>query len=991
MSENLIVGPISKGLKNDVLPFNVDNDSFPQLINAYQWRSRVKRKRGTQLLNRLTRQIDNATIQTDGSGNFSGNLISLLGLESTSSIMLNSIIIGTDRFVDTNPPTGILTGTTIGTGTINLATGQLTIVGGPPSTIIQFQYFPSLPVMGIEDLALIPTEFPGTIAFDTVYSYNVESAFPFPTSDVSFYKNPAVDAINLPGYVPKTALTPTSWNGNDYQQFWSTNYQGAFWATNGIAVPFDPSIVGMQFKPIVTVTVTSVGPPAIVNLQITGHGLEIGDFVFINEVVTTTGINFQTGYVIGPPVDANNVTVEFPFATITGNGTVGIAQYLTNRANPAIDSLRWYDGDPNNTSNGWVNFSPVLSEGFYSIANLPPAIYYLVGARMIFPFKDRLLFIGPVVQSSSISPKYLQDTVIYNQNGTAFYTASYTNEPSPTVDTPTNPNIVFHSILVPDSQTATSTAYFEDQTGFGGFVSAAVDQPLLTVSANEDTLIMGFYSLQTRFVYSGDDILPFAFFTVNSELGSGSTFSAVNMDQGVITRGSRGYIITNQTSSERIDLEIPDEVFEISLTNNGNERFCAQRDFIAEWIYFTYPTDMESNELSPFPNQTLQYNYRDRSWAIFNECYTTYGSFRKQDGFTWATVGSIYPTWADWNEPWGSGVSNLLQPLVIGGTPQGFLMTRNVGTGEGTSIAIQGISGNIVTSPDHCLNEGDFIQITGVIGTIGYEVNSFIFRAFMITQNTFMLDPNIVGTGTYLGGGLITRLYKPFIQTKQFPAAWGLARKTRLASQQYLLSATDNSQIQLLIYLSQNQTTPYNTGLIYPDPNSINNSLIYSTILFTCPESTNLGLTPANINLQMVTAAQQSQIWHRINISLLGDTIQLGFTISDAQMRMLVASDNPTVITGATNANPCILTCDAEFATGDLIKISGVMGMTQLNGNIYNVIMSDDTTVTIGVDSTGFDIYISGGQATPVDYNNPTAEVELHGFILDISPSMLLA
>ena len=35
----------------------------------------------------------------------------------------------------------------------------------------------------------------------------------------------------------------------------------------------------------------------------------------------------------------------------------------------------------------------------------------------------------------------------------------------------------------------------------------------------------------------------------------------------------------------------------------------------------------------------------------------------------------------------------------------------------------------------------------------------------------------------------------------------------------------------------------------------------------------------------MVTAVAQQQIWHRINTSLLGDTVQVGFTLSDFQMR----------------------------------------------------------------------------------------------------------
>jgi hypothetical protein len=128
-------------------------------------------------------------------------------------------------------------------------------------------------------------------------------------------------------------------------------------------------------------------------------------------------------------------------------------------------------------------------------------------------------------------------------------------------------------------------------------------------------------------------------------------------------------------------------------------------------------------------------------------------------------------------------------------------------------------------------------------------------------------------------------MYIPFVQTKQFPVAWGMARKTRLGPQQYLFTTTDEGQVTLLIYLSQNADDPYNNGPIIPDSNSTNNGLIYSTVLYTCPESTNLGLTPANINLNMVTALAQAQTWHRMNTSLLGDTVQLGFTLNDEQMR----------------------------------------------------------------------------------------------------------
>ena len=929
----LVVRPIDKGLRTDRLAFNIDNDSFPYLLNAYEWRGRIKRKRGTSFLGRLTRFFNSTssaytgtavnpsfTITFDGSGN--ANLLGpytnatpiSFSLQVNGNIVPGSVsIVGSVGPVTYTDPTkdGFLTPTgTGGPNTINYATGAILIPAQAGGTAtVTFLYFPDLPVMGLEDWITATEAFPGTIAFDTTYAYNILTLSPYSIYDISFYKNPPT--TTYPGYTHKATVTPTTWNGQDYQQFWTVNYQGAFWATNGINIPFNTENIGMQFKPIVTVTVISGGPPAIVSLQITAHGLVVGDFLFINEVVTTTGINWQTGYVTAV-TDANNVVVEFPNATIATNGTGGIAQYLTNRSNTTIDCIRWYDGDPTNGSPtapvlngnlGWVNFMPPLSRAPFSIDDQPAEIYYLVGARMIVPFKDRLLFLGPVIQSSTGIPLYLQDAVIYSQNGTPYYTASFTGDVS-------SSTTVFTPILAPLNQTATANAYFEDQTGYGGFIAAGYDQPITTAVSNEDVIIIGFSSKQTRLIYTGDDLIPFNFFSINSELGSSSTFSSITLDRGAVTIGQNGIIITSQVSAQRIDMQIPDQVFEFNLENNGIQRICAQRDFINEWIYFTYLINSDDQGIYLYPNQTLQYNYREDTWAIFDETYTTYGQFRILEDDSWATIGNRFPTWESWNEPWASGASTLLQPDVIAGNQQGFIVFRDRGTAESVSLSVENIVGNTVTSPNHCLNNGDYIVITGALGTIG--VNGNIYSVANATQNTFVLTGIPVPSGTYGGGGLIQRMYVPYIQTKQFPLAWDMARKTRIGNQQYLLTTTSNGQITLLIFLSMNDESPYNFGPIIPSDDVLNNSLIYSTILYTCPESTNLGLTAANINLQMVTGSQQNQIWHRMNTSLIGDTVQIGFTMSDAQMR--------------------------------------------------------DTT-----------------------FSNQFAEIELHGFILDINPSQLLA
>jgi|SRR5579872_286593 len=919
MGEKIVIGPITKGLRNDVTPFNIDNDSFPVLVNAYQWRSRVKRKRGTQFLGRLTRYFNSTSLSynpgalvltLDGGGN--GNILTAFSLQVDGNIVPGSVTLvasgGPTTYTD---PTrdGYLTPTgTSGPNTINYATGAILIPAQAGNTVTAtFLYYPDLPVMGLEDFISNSTQFPGTLGFDTVYAYNITTTFPALIYDVSFYKNPpATFPTNYPSYVQKATVTPTSWNGEDYQQFWTVNYQGALWATNGIEIPFDPTNVGMQFAPASTITVSSQTATTLV-VVITNCPLIVGDFVFVNEFTSTTPanattLNLQTGYVTAcspntPPLATKTLTITFPYAMIaTDTYTPGIIQYLTNRSDVTKDCLRWYDGDATNGSPtspvlngnlGWVNFAPPISNLPDFIEDLPTAQYYLIGARAIVPFKDRLLFIGPVLQTSSANSQvYLPDTIIYSQNGTPYYTASFTGDP-------TFANTVFRPILTPVNQTATPLAYAEDVTGFGGFIAAGLDQAINTVGINEDVLILGFDKQQVRLAFSGNDIIPFNLFIINSELGSSSTFSSVILDEGVLSIGSRGIILTGQTQVRRIDLEIPDEVFQFSLLQNGTERVCAQRDYISEWIYFTYRSNSSNVAVYEFPTRTLQYNYRDNSWAIFNESYTTYGSFRPQSGYTWQTIGTRYRSWEQWNAAWDSSSSTLLQPLIIAGNQQGFVLVRlssTEGTSEGTSLYIRAFSNSVVTAPNHCLSTGDYITISGCIGTVASEVNGKIFSVFVQDANTFILDPTIIPGLTYSGGGLITRMYVPQIKTKQFPVAWDMARKTRLGPQQYLLTTTAISQITLLIFLSQSNV-PYNNPefpypvQIVPSPDSQNNSLIYSTVLYTCPESTNLGLTPANINLQTPTASQQSQIWHRMNTSLIGDTVQIGFTMNDQQMR----------------------------------------------------------------------------------------------------------
>lgn len=80
------------------------------------------------------------------------------------------------------------------------------------------------------------------------------------------------------------------------------------------------------------------------------------------------------------------------------------------------------------------------------------------------------------------------------------------------------------------------------------------------------------------------------------------------------------------------------------------------------------------------------------------------------------------------------------------------------------------------------------------------------------------------------------------------------------------------------------------------------------------------------------------------------------YTITDAS----ISTKN---ITNATQANPCQITTNTThgLTDGQVVQIASVSGMTELNGNSYTATVVDSTNFTIGVDSTGYGAYTSGG------------------------------
>ena len=1004
MPEKLIIGPITKGLRTDREPFIIDNDSFPTLINAYQWRGKLRKRRGTVFLGRLQRVVSSTdalpVMTLDISGNGTATLTTVFSLETTASIVPGSITFSDGTNIYSDNSSGTITGSPGGTGTINYATSVVTITGGAVSQPVigvlnivdngdyeAFQYYPNLPVMGLEDFLLSTSNYPTLLALDTTYSYMFDSG----TNEffsTTFYK---------------TTGNPALWHAQNYQQFWSTNYEGALWAVNADS----GTTVGANFGTMTSVSASG----SVLTFTLTNPynsslitNLIIGDVIWVNEVqaVTVANVNGFTATIsdiTGAASGIYKATYAQGITVTTYTAGTGIAQLLTNSL--GYDGVRWYDGDPteNSYATGWVNFMPPLQNA--TVTNPQ----YLVGAIAMLAYKDRLLFFGPwVATSTSPTPIQYQDTVIYSWNGTPYYTVA--NTTTTTVSVPT---------LIPATQTASNVAaWYQNIIGFGGFISASIPQPIVTITNNEDVLLIGFTNKQTRLVYTGNDILPFIFYSINSELGSGSTFSGVTLDKGGITIGSYGIAMTDQTSARRIDLEIPDQIFTIPGTNNGSSRVCAIRDYRNEWIYFTVPSNQSDFY---FPTQTLLFNYRENSWAIFNENYTTYGNYRPNTSYTWATLP--YKTWAEWNEPWNSGTLTSDYPDIIGGNAQGFVLIRQEdGTEEDSSGYISAISVgsgvydtmNLITSPNHCLTGTDFIYISGCLGTT--TLNDTIFKVNFgdidpaTNFNQFYILPEdatfVPDSNTYLGAGVFTRLTNFSIQTKQFPASWSDGRKVRIGTQKYLFDTTSEGEVTTYLYVNQDADDPTNLPPYLPSAGATNDAVIYSAIVPTYPE------IPTTIIVGAALGAYGDASTTSFSLNLF--TI-LGISGVIEGSTTTITVGNPSIASFTDTGSGSFATVTGTAASGTIDYTTGAITLvfstapsySNFNASLtYYYNLSGSSTLGSGQAQTWHrqstsmigdtvQIGISLSDAQMYDLTISESEMTLHAIVIDLSPGPTLA
>lgn len=107
-----------------------------------------------------------------------------------------------------------------------------------------------------------------------------------------------------------------------------------------------------------------------------------------------------------------------------------------------------------------------------------------------------------------------------------------------------------------------------------------------------------------------------------------------------------------------------------------------------------------------------------------------------------------------------------------------------------------------------------------------------------------------------------------------------------------------------------------------------------------------------------------------------GDAYQVAYAIFTALFDINALTGSQLLVEAITNANPGVITTTLNhgFSTGQVINITGIVGMTALNNTPLTITVLSHNTFSIGVDTTSYPAYVSGGVITP-NYRNVTVSI----------------
>ena len=453
---------------------------------------------------------------------------------------------------------------------------------------------------------------------------------------VNFFNIGGMNAINS---VPKEYFNPftiTVINANTFSIGVDTTSYGAFTAggivrKNAGSIVYGTGVATIVF-PAVAIGAVTTSYRSMSGLPCMGLCTRlIGNTSLEQLIAFDTTKAYLYGASAQEFVDISGATVW------TGNNTsffsclnYQASFFATNK----FDPIRYYI-----TGTVWTNYTPVVS----GVTTLQRALW-------MFSYQGHM-----VVLNTTEGGSEFRQRARWSALGSVYY-----NSADP----------------LPAGYLANVNCWRDDIPGNGGFNDASTGEDIIGAALYKDTMIVFFEYSTWRLRYTSNPALPFAWERINSEYGSESPFSIVPFNEGVLAVGSTGIVKSDFNAVERIDEKIPNTVFtfENNPSTQANRRVHGVRDFGKQLVYWCFP-DFKNPNVTDFPDKVLCFNYREETWAIFNQAFTCFGQFTTTADITWRQLDKF---WLSYNQTWESFYQQSGVPTVVAGGIDGRVFELGV-------------------------------------------------------------------------------------------------------------------------------------------------------------------------------------------------------------------------------------------------------------------------------------------------------------------------
>lgn len=668
------------GMVKDRDAFVLSDDAYQNLENIYQWRGRLRRRQGYDLLGRLRRNLT-AQTQTVANGTVNYNIADILSSfkasEPKASLAKGSLTLTIDKLGN-----NVVFGEN-GTGLITRSSG------------IAYDVLAAQAITGISQAASAVIIITGH-TFIIGSKFLVQSVIGMVEINDTVVTVTAINAgVDVTVSLDTTTFTTYSSGGTANGSFVNYNSGEINLTFDSLGIPPNLDTVEADFGYY----------PSLPAMGIPNR--ELNDINAEQTVVFDTKYSYYFSNTLGYFDELPATTATTWSSTVTGadrNFFWGANYWRTSDQNQYYwatnfnlgstrDPIRIYDGTD------WHDFQPYLDAAGTS---------KLEQCRMIIPYKGRLVVLNTWEGNTLALAVQYPQRARWSQNG-----APFSSVPSGTIPVATE-------------------EWRSDVKGRGGYVDAPTNQHIVSAKFVRDLLIVGFESSTYALRYTGNEILPFVWDRINTELGAESTFATVGFDKGVMSIGDKSINFCDGNNVERADESIPDEVFKLNNSfdpssdiNDGPKRVHGIRDFFERIVYWTFPS---ADNNAKFPDRLLVFNYHNETWSIFTDSFTCFGQFQRFNDTTWA---SIKGTWQANNDPWVTAKLQSQFPDIVAGNQQGFVLQLNKEVDNESSLQISAITGGSnavsLTVQDHNLQARELIKVVDIIGTGALEMNNRIF------------------------------------------------------------------------------------------------------------------------------------------------------------------------------------------------------------------------------------------------------------------------